>query len=338
MIERSPIMVTGGAGFIGSHACKALSDAGHLPVTLDDLSTGNRDAVKWGPLVVAGLQDTKAVAAALQAHGVRMVMHFAASAYVGESMRDPALYYQNNVGGMTSLLAACRAAHVDKVILSSSCATYGIPEKVPISEDTPQQPVNPYGRTKLICEQMLQDYEAAYGIRHVALRYFNAAGADPEGELFECHDPETHLIPLALMAAAGQRGPLEVFGGDYPTRDGSCERDYIHVSDLARGHLLAAEYLQRGGGSCALNLGTGKGHTVLEVLEAIRQATGTEVPYCLSERRAGDPPALTADPARARKVLGFEAARSDLASIIRDAAPSFGLQPRREKHHARQPA
>ncbi len=338
MIERSPIMVTGGAGFIGSHACKALSDAGHLPVTLDDLSTGNRDAVKWGPLAVAGLQDTKAVAAALQAHGVRMVMHFAASAYVGESMRDPALYYLNNVGGMTSLLAACRAARVDKVILSSSCATYGIPDRMPITEDTPQQPVNPYGRTKLICEQMLQDYEAAYGIRHVALRYFNAAGADPEGELFECHDPETHLIPLALMAAAGQRGPLEVFGSDYATRDGSCERDYIHVSDLARGHLLAADYLETGGESCALNLGTGRGYTVLEVLAAIKQATGVAVPYRLSPRRAGDPPMLTADVSRAQRVLGFKAACPDLVQIIRDAAPSFGLNPVPEEADAQIPA
>lgn len=338
MTERSPIMVTGGAGFIGSHACKALSEAGHLPVTLDNLSTGNREAVKWGPLVVADLQDTAAVQAALQAQKVDMVMHFAASAYVGESMANPALYYQNNVGGMTSLLAACTAAGVTKVILSSSCATYGIPERMPITEDTAQNPVNPYGRTKLICEQMLKDFESAHGIRHVALRYFNAAGADPDGELFECHDPETHLIPLALMAAAGQRGPLDVFGADYATRDGSCERDYIHVSDLARGHLQSVDYLNDGGESCALNLGSGQGHTVLEVLDAVRQATGVTVPYNMSPRRAGDPPALLADPSRAARVIGFEARCPDLIQIIRDAAPSFGLTPPMEETNARIPA
>ncbi|MGR3759891.1 UDP-glucose 4-epimerase GalE [Roseobacteraceae bacterium NS-SX3] len=326
MIGRSPIMVTGGAGFIGSHACKALAAAGHVPVTLDNLSTGHRDAVKWGPLVVADVRDTCAVQRALRMHGVQLVMHFAASAYVGESVRDPALYYSNNTGGMISLLEACRAAGVNQAVFSSSCATYGVPSCLPVSETAPQLPVSPYGYSKLTCEQMLRDYAAAYGLRSVILRYFNAAGADPAGELRERHDPETHLIPLALMAASGRRGPLEIFGTDYATRDGSCERDYIHVSDLARGHVLAAEYLLSGGAGTALNLGSGTGHTVFEVLEAIRLLTGRPVPYRTAPRRPGDPEALTADPRRAREVLGFETRLSDLGQIIRDAAPGSGLR------------
>lgn len=338
MARRFPILVTGGAGFIGSHACKALRQAGYMPVTFDNLSTGHADAVKWGPLVHADVRDQAALSTAIRSHGIKAVMHFAASAYVGESVARPAFYYDNNAGGMISLINACLDTGVDQIVFSSSCATYGSPAGGPIREDTPQAPINPYGRSKLMCEQMLRDCSAARGLRFAALRYFNAAGADPEDELRERHDPETHLLPLALQAASGQRGPLQVFGTDYATRDGSCERDYIHVSDLARGHVLAAEYLAAGGKSCALNLGSGTGHTIFEVLEAIRSVTGKEVPHDLAPRRPGDPPSLTADPALAEKTLGFRTACSGLEQIIRDAAPTFGLRSREEAHHERHAA
>lgn len=334
MAGRFPILVTGGAGFIGSHACKALRQAGYLPVTLDNLSTGHREAVKWGPMVSADVRNQAAVSEAIRGHGIRTVMHFAASAYVGESVARPAFYYDNNAGGMISLINACLETGVDRLVFSSSCATYGSPSEGPIREDTPQAPINPYGRSKLMCEEMLRDCSAAHGLRFTALRYFNAAGADPDGELCERHDPETHLLPLALQAASGQRGALHIFGTDYATRDGSCERDYIHVSDLAQGHVLAADYLARGGASTALNLGSGTGHTIFEVLETIRQVTGAPVPHDLAPRRAGDPPSLTADPALAHKTLGFRTLRSGLHQIIRDAAPSFGLPvPSEEARH-----
>ncbi|KIC30291.1 UDP-glucose 4-epimerase GalE [Leisingera sp. ANG-M6] len=338
MPRRFAILVTGGAGFIGSHACKALHQAGYLPVTVDNLTTGHADAVKWGPLVHADVRNAAALKDAIKNHGIKAVMHFAASAYVGESMARPAFYYDNNAGGMISLINACLDTGVDKVVFSSSCATYGSPEGGPIREDTPQAPINPYGRSKLMCEEMLRDCSAAHGLRFAALRYFNAAGADPEGDLSERHDPETHLLPLALQATSGRRGPLQVFGTDYPTRDGSCERDYIHVSDLARGHVLAADYLAEGGASTALNLGSGTGHTIFEVLETIRSVTGKTVPHDLAPRRAGDPPSLTADPRLAQQTLGFRTERSRLDQIIRDAAPSFGLAAAREDRHGRHAA
>lgn len=329
-LSRMRVLVTGGAGFIGSHACKALAEAGALPVVFDNLSTGNADAVLWGPLVRGDVRDSDALVSAMRQFQVNSVMHFAASAYVGESVADPALYYDNNVSGMGALLRATREANITRIVFSSSCATYGVPDLLPIYETTPQAPINPYGRTKLICEQMLQDYGAAYGLRHVALRYFNAAGADPSGLLGERHEPETHLLPLALRAAAGD-GPLNVFGHDYDTPDGTCIRDYIHVSDLARGHLLALLYLASGQKSVAVNLGSGRGHSVLEVCEAIERVTGRAVPLTFAPRRAGDPPVLTADPSLAHRLLGFTTELSDIDTIVAHAAPWFGLSQRQAR-------
>lgn len=328
------VLVTGGAGFIGAHACKWLAEAGVRPIVLDNLSTGHADAVKWGPLVRADVRDRDAVAKALRDHRVQTVMHFAASAYVGQSMQDPALYYDNNVAGMIGLLAACRAAGVRRVVLSSSCATYGIPDRLPITEDTPQRPINPYGWTKLICEQMLADHARAYGVSYVALRYFNAAGADPDGMLRERHDPETHLIPLALMAAAGQIERLDVMGGDYDTPDGTCIRDYIHVADLAAAHVAAWRHVQASGPGAALsvNLGTGQGASVLEVIETVQKVTGCRVPYVMRDRRPGDPAILLADASKAQQSLGFAPKWPNLAAMVRDAAPGFGLEVRDAKH------
>ncbi|KAJ54946.1 UDP-glucose 4-epimerase [Actibacterium mucosum KCTC 23349] len=321
----APILVTGGAGFIGSHACKALSLAGFLPVVIDNLCTGHGDSVKWGPFYELDVRNSLAVADVISRHDIRHVMHFAASAYVGESVRNPGKYYQNNIGGMQALLDACVTAKVENLIFSSSCATYGIPESQPIREDSPQNPINPYGRTKLIGEQMIRDYAHAYGIKYATLRYFNACGADPDGELAERHDPETHLLPLAMLAAAGLHDELQIFGTDYATQDGTCVRDYIHVDDLAHGHVAALQHLLDGGASLALNLGSGKGHSVLQVLEEIENVTGRKVPARFAARRPGDPPVLTADPSLAAEVLGFHTLHSSMAQIIRDAAPFFGL-------------
>ncbi len=320
------VLVTGGAGFIGSHACKALQASGFLPVVLDNLSTGHADAVRFGPLVQGDVRDAGLVARTLTAHRCRAVIHFAASAYVGESMTRPGLYYDNNLGGMTGLLEGCSRAGVGRIVFSSSCATYGSPETLPIVEATPQRPINPYGRTKLICEWMLADHAASGSLRYVALRYFNAAGADPDGELTERHNPETHLIPLALRAASVQGGPLQVFGTDYPTPDGTCVRDYIHVLDLARAHVLALRHLLDGGASLALNLGTGRGLSIREILQGLASMTGRPVPVTWGPRRPGDPPALVAEASAAARLLGFRPERSDLRSILMDAAPSFGLR------------
>lgn len=330
IVSRMRVLVTGGAGFIGSHACKALADAGALPVAFDNLSTGHSDAVRWGPLVRGDVRDSSALVSAMRQFNINTIMHFAASAYVGESVTNPALYYDNNVGGMGGLLRAAQDCKVTRIVFSSSCATYGRPDVLPIYETTPQAPINPYGRTKLICEQMLQDFGAAYGMRHVALRYFNAAGADPSGLLGERHEPETHLLPLALRAAAGG-GPLSVFGDDYDTPDGTCIRDYVHVSDLARAHVLALLYLESGQNSVAVNLGTGRGHSVLEVCEAITRVTGRTVPLNFGPRRVGDPAVLVADPSLARRLLGFTTEMSDMETIVAHAAPWFGLT----QHQAR---
>ncbi|MBA3911025.1 MAG: UDP-glucose 4-epimerase GalE [Rhodobacter sp.] len=327
MTEAPTILVTGGAGFIGSHTCKALWSAGFLPVTFDNLSTGHADAVRFGPLVCGDVRDAGAVTAAAAAHRVQAVIHFAASAYVGESMADPGRYYDNNLAGMIGLLGGCREARVDKIVFSSSCATYGVPDRLPITERAPQRPISPYGRTKLVCEWMLADHAAAYGLRHVALRYFNAAGADPEREIGERHDPETHLLPLALRAASRQGGALQVFGTDYPTPDGTCIRDYIHVADLARAHVLALRHLLQGGDNLAVNLGTGTGLSIRQIIAGIETLTGRPLPVVWGPRRAGDPPALVADPSEARARLGFAAQRSDLQSLLADAAPWFGLVP-----------
>lgn len=320
-----PIVVTGGAGFIGSHACKQLSAHGYRPVAYDNLSTGHAKAVRWGEFVEGDVLETAKLTGVLAAKKPSAVIHFAASAYVGESVSDPAKYYRNNVSGMLSLLQACCAAGVDKVIFSSSCATYGVPESLPISEASAQRPINPYGRTKLICENMLADFAAAYGLRYVALRYFNACGADPEGEIGEWHEPETHLIPRALMAAGGAIGALDIFGDDYPTDDGTCVRDYVHVTDLARAHVLAAQYLIAGGDNLCVNLGSEQGYSILEVLDSIKRVTGRTVPVSLKPRRPGDPPTLVADASLARSKLGFTPNHSDMDTIVRTASQAFGL-------------
>jgi UDP-arabinose 4-epimerase len=309
------ILVTGGAGYVGSHACKTLARAGYLPVVYDDLSRGHREAVRWGPLVEGGLHDRARVAAALRAHDISAVMHFAAFAYVGESVTDPEKYYANNVGGTLALLGAMREAEVHSIVFSSTCAVYGVPEALPIRETTAKAPLNPYGETKLAIERALHWY-AAYDIRYVALRYFNAAGADPDGEIGEDHEPETHLIPLVLRAALGRANPVEIYGTDYPTRDGTAIRDYIHVSDLAEAHVRALGHLAAGGDSAALNLGTGNGCSVREVIAAVERVGGRAVPHREAARRPGDPPELVADPALARTRLGWQPRHSDLDTII----------------------
>ena len=320
------VLVTGGAGFIGSHTCKRLAEQDFVPVVYDNLSTGHRANVGWGPLVEGELEDTERLATTIRTFLPECVIHFAASAYVGESVEDPGKYYRNNVAGSIALLEACRATGLARIVFSSSCATYGVPQRLPITEDTEQFPINPYGRTKLMIELMLGDYARAYDFRSVALRYFNAAGADPEGQLTERHDPETHLIPRALMAAAGRIERLDIFGDDYATPDGTCIRDYIHVTDLADAHVAAVNYLNDGGEVLRANLGSGHGTSIREVLEAIDRVTGRQVPVQMLPRRPGDPPVLYADTSRARQQLGFRPAFSDIETIIRTAAPGFGLE------------
>jgi UDP-arabinose 4-epimerase len=313
------ILVTGGAGYVGSHACKALAKAGYTPVVFDNLSRGHRAAVRWGPLVTGELSDRAALVAAMHQHSVTAIMHFAAFAYVGESVADPELYYRNNVSGTLNLLGAMREAGIGSIVFSSTCAVYGEPDEIPMRENVSLAPVNPYGETKLAIERALKWYAGAYGIRYAALRYFNAAGADPEGEIGENHDPETHVIPLAIRAALGQAGPISVFGTDYPTADGSAIRDYIHVTDLADAHVRALGYLDQGGASAAINLGTGSGTSVLELIGSIERVSGRKVPRNLAPRRAGDPPALVADPSLAARLLGWRAPHSDIDTIVRTA-------------------
>lgn len=313
------VMVTGGAGYIGSHACKALAAAGWTPVTFDNLSCGHRWAVRWGPLVHGNLADTALLQQTLRRHQVRAVLHFAANAYVGESMRDPGKYFRNNAAGTFSLLEAMVAAGVPHLVLSSTCATYGQPERLPLDEDHPQAPLNPYGESKLFIERSLKWYEQAHGLQSVVLRYFNAAGADADGEIGEDHEPETHLIPLVMQAALGVGPPVQVFGTDYPTRDGTAERDYVHVTDLAEAHVAALAHLAAGRPGAALNLGTGQGHTVNEVIRAVEAAAGRRVPVQLAARRPGDPAALVAASGRAAGLLGWQPRHSDLDTIIRTA-------------------
>jgi UDP-glucose-4-epimerase GalE len=313
------ILVTGGAGYVGSHACKALAGAGYLPVVYDNLSRGHREAVRWGPLVEGDLHDVPQLAAALRTHKIVAVLHFAALAYVGESMADPETYYRNNVGGTLALLAAMREAEVATIVFSSTCAVYGVPDRLPISEATARAPLNPYGETKLAIERALHWYNRCYGLRFAALRYFNAAGADPEGEIGENHEPETHLIPRVLRAALGTGEPVEVYGTDYATPDGTAVRDYIHVADLADAHVRALGYLTGGGESAALNLGTGQGCSVRQVIAAVERIAGRPVPFRETARRAGDPPELVADPALARTRLQWQPQHSDIDTIIRTA-------------------
>ena len=318
----SKVLVTGGAGYIGSHVAKLLAAEGFTPVTLDNLGRGHAHAMRWGPLERADLNDGPALAAVFARHRPQAVLHFAALSNVGESVADPLLYYRNNVAGSLALVAAMRAAGCRHIVFSSTAATYGTPETQPITEDAPALPLNPYGASKAMVERILADADAAHGLGHVALRYFNAAGADPEGEIGEEHDPETHLIPLALRAQH-EGGPLSVFGDDYPTPDGTCIRDYIHVSDLAQAHLLALRWLMAGRPSRVFNLGNGAGFSVREVIAAVEAVTGRPVPHRIAPRRAGDPPVLVADAARAREELGWVPARPGLETQIADAHAWF---------------
>ncbi|MFB9950112.1 UDP-glucose 4-epimerase GalE [Rhizobium puerariae] len=322
------ILVTGGAGYIGSHTAKLLRAEGIEPIVYDNLTTGNLSSVRWGPFVEGDILDTQCLIETIEKYVPDAVIHFAASAYVGESVQNPARYYNNNVCGALSLVDACRQTGLRNFIFSSSCAVYGVPSTLPIDEATPKMPINPYGKTKLIGEHILADYAAAFGMRYVALRYFNACGADPEGELGEWHVPETHLIPRALLAAAGRIPYLEIFGEDYDTPDGTCIRDYIHVSDLARAHVLAFRHLAEGGENLAFNLGTGHGFSIREVLRTVEEVTGCAVPVLMRPRRPGDPPSLYADAGKAHQVLCFQPRHSDLKTIVRTAAPFFGLEVR----------
>jgi UDP-arabinose 4-epimerase len=314
------VLVTGGAGYIGSHTCKALAGAGHLPVTLDNLSLGHRAAVRWGPLVVGDVLDAPALRAALRAHSIGGVIHFAASAYVGDSLRDPASYYRNNVATTLSLLDAMREVGVRDLVFSSSCSVYGDPERLPVDESCALRPLSPYGQSKLDGENAIRWYARAYGLRAYCLRYFNAAGADPDGELGEWHDPETRLVPRAILAALGKGDALQVFGDDYDTPDGTAIRDYVHVVDLAAGHLAALGGLAAAPAGTPLNLGTGRGYSVRAVIDAAARATGAAVPHVVAPRRAGDPARVVADAGRAMRDLGWSARHSELGVIVSSAA------------------
>jgi UDP-glucose-4-epimerase GalE len=318
MNSSSKVVVTGGAGFIGSHACKALAKQGYTPVVYDNLSRGHRDAVRFGPLEVGDLADGSRLRAVLERHRPIAVMHFAAFAYVGESVENPLLYYRNNVAGSISLLQAIIDFQPLPFVFSSTCATYGVPTRLPITEDHPQRPINPYGTTKYMVERLLADVGATHRMPWVALRYFNAAGSDPEREIGERHHPETHLIPLVLRAARHQT-PIKVFGDDYETPDGTCIRDYVHVCDLADAHVLALKYLLNGGESCAVNLANSHGYSVKEVVAAATRVTGLSIPVQTAPRRPGDPPTLVGSPARAYELLGWQPSKSDLDRQIADA-------------------
>ncbi len=313
------VLVTGGAGYVGSHACKALATAGYRPVVLDDLSRGHAAAVQWGPLEVGSIADRARLDAVLERHRPSAVLHFAAFAYVGESMSEPLAYYRNNVGGTVTLLEAMRDHAIGRLVFSSTCATYGVPRELPIPESHPQEPINPYGRSKLMVERILADVDAAHGLRSIALRYFNAAGADPDGEIGEQHEPETHLVPLVLEAAAGRRERVTIHGTDYDTPDGTCLRDYIHVTDLAEAHVLALRALEHGAASTAYNLGNGRGFSVREVIRAVERVTGREVPVASGPRRAGDPAALVGSAVRAMQELGWSPRHADLEQIVATA-------------------
>lgn len=313
------ILVTGGAGYIGSHTCKALARRGYQPLVLDSLENGHRGAVKWGDFENGDLLDPAGLGRVFERHDVAAVVHFAAYAYVGESVLAPAAYYRNNVVGSMNLLDAMRNSGVNAIVFSSTCATYGVPRRTPIDEDENQQPINPYGRSKLMIEQLLEDYCRAYGMRACSLRYFNAAGADPDGEIGEVHDPEPHLIPNILWAGMGKQDQLKVYGGDYPTPDGTCIRDFVHVADLAEAHCLAIEHLFDNPGNHAFNLGSEKGHSVMDVIKAAESHIGLSVPYCMEPRRPGDPPVLVADSAKAERELGWRRNHSSLGEILETA-------------------
>ena len=313
------ILITGGAGYVGSHCAKALAAAGHEGVVFDNLLFGHREFVRWGPLIEGDIRNASALDAVFSAYRFDAVMHFAALAYVGESVVAPSRYYDVNVGGTRTLLDAMLRAAVRPIVFSSSCAVYGAPDAIPIGEGTVPNPINPYGFSKLVCEHMMDDFGRAHGLKSARLRYFNAAGADPTAEIGEDHNPETHLIPLVLDAASGRRPDITIFGTDYPTPDGTAVRDYVHVCDLARAHVLALEYLLHDGDTIAINLGTGFGASVRQVIDTTRRITGREIAVRDASRRAGDPPVLVADPKKAADVLGWAPQRSDLAAIVADA-------------------
>ncbi|MGF1495168.1 MAG: UDP-glucose 4-epimerase GalE [Microcoleaceae cyanobacterium] len=318
----SKVLVTGGAGYIGSHAVLALQRSGYDVVILDNLVYGHQDIVDQVlkvELVVGDTNNRALVDDLFTKHQIDAVMHFAAYAYVGESVSTPDKYYRNNVIGTLTLLEAMRDAGINKFVFSSTCATYGVPSKVPIPEDHPQNPINPYGASKLMVERILSDFDKAYDFRSVWFRYFNAAGADPNGLLGEDHNPETHLIPLTLFTALGKRESLSIFGTDYPTPDGTCLRDYIHVSDLASAHVLGLEYLMKGGKTDVFNLGNGNGFSVKEVIETAREVTGREIKAIECDRRPGDPPSLVGSAQKAREVLGWQPQYADLKNILTHA-------------------
>lgn len=319
------VLVVGGAGYIGSHTARALKHTGHDVIVFDNLSTGYESLAAGFELIKGDMLDAPALAAAMRRADA--IMHFAAHAYVGESVTNPRKYFRNNVEGGLSLLNTALEAGVKKIIFSSTCAVYGEPAKVPIEENTPRQPVNPYGVSKLFFEQALEAYDRAYQFRYASLRYFNAAGADESGEIGELHNPETHLIPLALRAAAGTGPELQVFGSDYPTPDGTCIRDYVHVNDLASAHVKALEHLAAGKGSFAVNVGTGSGYSVQQVISAVEEVTGKRVPHKIVPRRAGDPPRLVANPAKVQALLGWKATRG----LREDVATAWNWMQRQKK-------
>jgi UDP-arabinose 4-epimerase len=313
------ILVTGGAGYIGSHTCKALKLAGFNPVTYDNLTRGNPEAVQWGALEVGELADSTRLRGVFAQYQPAAVVHFAALAYVDESNKNPALYYQNNVEGTAALLDAMRECGVSKIVFSSSCTVYGTPTLVPVSEEMRYAPISPYGVTKMICERMLKECASAFPLSFIALRYFNAAGADPDGEIGECHVPETHAIPLLLDAAAGENKGFAIYGDDYPTADGTCVRDYIHVTDLADAHVKAVRALLNGVASTVFNLGTGRGWSVRELVDTVRKVTGCNFPVRVGARRPGDPPALIAAASRARDKLDWQPRYGDLSVQVEHA-------------------
>ncbi|MBE9238014.1 UDP-glucose 4-epimerase GalE [Anabaena aphanizomenioides LEGE 00250] len=320
--QNPTILVTGGAGYIGSHAVKALLQAGYQVLILDNLVYGHRDLVEQVlqvKLIEGDIEDRPLLDHLFQTHKIEAVMHFSAYAYVGESVTDPDKYYRNNVVATLTLLEAMLAASIKKFVFSSTCATYGVPKFIPITEDHPQNPINPYGATKLMVERILSDFDVAYGLKSVCFRYFNAAGADPSGLLGEDHNPETHLIPLVLQTALGQRQSISIFGTDYPTPDGTCIRDYIHVSDLADAHILGLEYLLKGGESNVFNLGNGNGFSVREVIAAAQEVTGINISVQECDRRPGDPPSLIGSSEKARKILGWQPIYPDIKDIVTHA-------------------
>ena len=313
------ILIIGGAGYIGSHMCKYLKRLNYIPVVLDNFIYGHKQAVKWGQFYEGSMADGGLLDLVFKEHDIKAVMHFAAFCYVGESVTEPAKYYANNVVNTHHLLEGMRRNGIGTIIFSSTCATYGEPTEIPITESHPQNPVNPYGRTKLMVEHMLKDYSNAYGFKYALLRYFNASGADPEGEIGEDHRPETHLIPLVIDAALGLRGKLMVFGDNYNTHDGTCIRDYIHINDLAAAHVLAMEKLFEDENACIFNLGNGKGYSVMEVIDSVSRITGKSVPFQITERRAGDPAVLVGSAEKAIRELKWKPEFNDLDAIVKTA-------------------